>query len=88
METGYGMAVMAKKKSLGEQRGRGRPKVSDRDDVTIKVDRKIASMVKAIAQRYGKGSAEILSELAQGPVERAYKKMLLDIPDEPSRGEL
>ncbi len=58
---------------------RGRPKVSDRDDVTIKIDRPLASMVKAIANRRGVGSAEILSELAKAPIERAYGQMLREL---------
>jgi hypothetical protein len=65
------MMVMAKK--------RGRPKVSDRDDVTIKIDRPLASMVKAIANRRGVGSAEILSDLAKAPIERAYSQMLREL---------
>ena len=71
MSLGIGAACMAKK--------RGRPKVSERDDVTIKIDRPLASMVKAIANRRGVGSAEVLSDLAKPSIERAYAQMLREL---------
>jgi hypothetical protein len=74
MASEFGAVLMAKK--------RGRPKVLDRDDVTIKIDRPLASMIKAIANRRGVGSAEVLSELAQSPIERAYRQMLVDLEKE------
>jgi hypothetical protein len=75
VDPGNGIAFMAKKQ-------RGRPKVSDRDDVTIKIDRPLASMIKAIANRRGVGSAEVLSDLARTPVEKAYRQMLRELEDD------
>lgn len=58
---------------------RGRPKRSERDDVTVKVDRAVVGMAKAVATSRGIPLAELLSELLEGPVGRAYATMLRDL---------
>lgn len=58
---------------------KGRPKTSDRNDVTIRIDRALASMVKAIAMKRGVSAAEVLSELAEGSVSKAYAAMLREL---------
>lgn len=57
---------------------RGRPPL-ERDDVTIKVERAIASQAKAIAESKGKPVAEIVSEILRAPIAKAYAQMLRDL---------
>lgn len=71
METSVQRAVMAK--------ARGRPRRSERDDVTVKVDRAIVGMAKAIATSRGIALAELLSELLEAPVSKSYAQMLRDL---------
>jgi hypothetical protein len=62
---------------------KGRPG-GGRDDVPVKIDRALAYKLKAIATHKGVPLAAILSELAEGPVDRAYLRMLKDLE---SKGE-
>ncbi len=68
-------------------RPKGRPRKSERDDITVRIDRTIVAKAKLIATGLGLrgGVAELLSDLVRGPVDRAYGKMLRDIgPDGPN----
>jgi hypothetical protein len=65
------MPRMAKKKT-------GRPK-GGRDDVTVKIDRKLATMAKVIAGRRGISSAELLSEVLQTPLDRLYAQLVREL---------
>jgi hypothetical protein len=67
-----GTLVMAK-------RGPGRPKRNERELVTVKVDRAMAAKAKAIATNRGTSVAEVLSELLEVPLDRAYAQMLRDL---------
>jgi hypothetical protein len=58
---------------------KGRPKRSERDDVSVKIDRGIARMAKAIADKEGSSVAEVLSESARETVGKRYAKMLRDL---------
>lgn len=58
---------------------RGRPKSSERDDVTVKVDRSLVAKAKLIAAHRGTSVAEMFSEMLQNPVDRAYVAMLRDL---------
>ena len=60
-------------------KAKGRPKLSERDDVTIKFDRTIANKAKMVALHRGISAAELLSELARGPVDKAYAQMLREL---------
>ncbi len=60
-------------------KAKGRPKRSERDDVTVKVDRALVSMAKLIATRRGVSVAEVISELLKEPMERAYARMLREL---------
>jgi hypothetical protein len=53
----------------------GRPK-GDRDDVTIRVSRALASKLKAIANDRGNTVAEVADELFATVLDRAYAQML------------
>lgn len=56
--------VMAKKM--------GRPKKSDRDDVPIKISRRLAGMIKLLAADRGVPIAEMLDDLVGPATDRAY----------------
>lgn len=60
-------------------RPKGRPKRSERDDVTVKIDRAIVGMAKAIATSRGITLAELLSESLEGPISKSYAQMLRDL---------
>jgi hypothetical protein len=65
-----GTLVMAK---------RGRPKRSERELVTVKVDRALAAKAKAISTHRGSSVAEVLSELLERPLNAAYAQMLHEL---------
>jgi hypothetical protein len=71
MGTGMELLVMPKPK--------GRPKTSERDDVTVKIDRALVGMAKLIATRQGTTVAELLSEMLKAPLDRAYGQMLREL---------
>jgi hypothetical protein len=54
-------------------KGRGRPK-TDRDDVTVKLDRTIATRAKMVAASRSVTLAEYLSELTRSAVDRDFAK--------------
>ncbi len=70
MQTGMELLAMANP--------RGRPK-SERDDVTVKIDRSLVGMAKLIATRRGVTVAELLSEMLKSPLDRAYAQMLREL---------
>jgi len=65
--------------SLVVGRPKGRPKRSEREDVTVKIDRKLVGKAKLIATHQGVSVAELLSDLLDVPLDRAYGQMLRDI---------
>jgi hypothetical protein len=67
--------AMAKKKM-------GRPKSSDRDDVSIKFDRALARKARMIAEGRGTSMAEYLSELARPTINRDYAKLMRELEGE------
>lgn len=72
------MLDLLEKPSMAKQRGRPR---SDRDDVSVKIDRAIVGKARLIATHEGiaGGVAELLSELLRAPIDRRYAKMLHDL---------
>lgn len=64
-------------------KGRGRPKTSERDDATVKMDRTLLGKAKLIATHKGIPVAQLLSELLQAPVDKAYAQMLRDLEGKP-----
>jgi hypothetical protein len=70
MNTGAGTATMAK---------RGRPKTSERDDTTVKIDRAIVGKAKLIAAHKGVSVAELFSDMLRKPVDQAYIAMLREL---------
>jgi hypothetical protein len=67
-------AVMARKKM-------GRPKTSNRDDVSIKFDRVLARRAKAVADGKRTSMAEYLSELARGAIDRDYAQLMRELDE-------
>jgi hypothetical protein len=60
------------------KRGRGRPK-TDNDNVTVKIDRSLVMKAKLIGSHRGISAAELLNEILQAPVDRAYAQMLREL---------
>lgn len=58
---------------------KGRPK-GERDDVTVKIDRRIAVRARTVAGFRGVPIAELLSELLDGPIMQAYADMIRQMP--------
>ena len=56
-------------------RPKGRPRSSERADVTVKVNRALVSKAKMIAASQDRSLAELLSELLQTPIEEAFAKL-------------
>lgn len=73
-----GISTMAKR--------RGRPKTSDRDDVTVRVDRKVKVRAEAVADFKGIPLAEFLTEILRAPVDREFARMVREL-DRPGRGD-
>jgi hypothetical protein len=68
--------VMAKKKM-------GRPKSSDRQDVSIKFDKTLAGKARLISQGKGVPMSEYLSELARPLIDRDYAKLMRELEAKP-----
>lgn len=58
---------------------RGRPKRIEREQVTVKIDKAIATKAKAIGTHRGISVAEVLSGLLEVPIDRAYAQMLREL---------
>lgn len=52
----------------------GRPATSERDDVTVKIDRKVKSKAQYVADQRGIPLAEYLSEIVRPVAERDFAK--------------
>jgi hypothetical protein len=57
-------------------KAKGRPKRSERDDVTTKIDRYLVGKAHLIAKDRGISLAELLSEMLRAPVEKAYAQLV------------
>jgi hypothetical protein len=60
----------------------GRPKSSDRDDVSIKFDRILAGKARLISQGRGVSMAEYLSEMTRTFIDRDYAKLMRELEEE------
>lgn len=63
-------------------KSKGRPRRSNRDDVTTKVDRGLMAKAKVIAAHRKMPLAELVSELLKAPIDRAYAQLIKEIKDE------
>lgn len=66
-------AVSRKSAHGGKRPNSGRPK-SDRDDVTVKMDRQIVARARFVAELKGETLAEYLTEAVRPIVDRAFAK--------------
>lgn len=57
----------------------GRPKTSERQDVSIKFDKTLAGKARLISQGKGVSMAEYLSELARPLIDRDYARLMRDL---------
>ena len=64
------------------KQGRGRPR-TDRDDITVKINRAIVGKARAVATHKGVTLAELLSDVLQVPIDRAYAAMLRELEGKP-----
>jgi hypothetical protein len=55
-------------------KAKGRPKTSERQDVSIKFDKSLAAMARLVASAKGISIAEYLSELARPLIEKDLAK--------------
>jgi hypothetical protein len=60
-------------------KAKGRPKVSDRDDGTVRLDRTLIGRAKMVANYRGVPVAQVLSEIVKGPLDKAYAQMLREM---------
>lgn len=56
----------------GARPGAGRPKTSDRDDVTVRVDRSAVAQARQVAEARGVSLAEYLTGIIAGPVGKDF----------------
>ena len=63
---------------MAKKRG-GRPKTSERQDVSIKFDKQLAGMARLISQGRGKSMAEYLEDLTKPLIEKDYAKLLREL---------
>jgi hypothetical protein len=66
-----------------EKMGRPKGKRTERDDVAVKVDRKIVGKAKMISAHEGIPVAQILSEILRDPIDKRYAKMLRELEGGP-----
>lgn len=60
----------------GMAKAKGRPKKSERDDKTVKIDRKIAGWAEAVAKAKGVSAAEYLSETLRAHVAKDFGRYM------------
>jgi hypothetical protein len=70
---------MAAVAEMATKRPVGRPKTSDRDDVTIRVNRAIAHKARVIAAQRQITIAELITEILQQPIDRAFASVVREI---------
>jgi hypothetical protein len=68
-----GQQVARKASHGGKREGAGRPK-SERDDVTVKMDRRVVARAQFVARLRGLTVAEFLTEIARPGVDREFAK--------------
>ena len=72
------ITAMAEMKPMAK-RGRGRPKQSERDDVSVKIDRTLVGKARLVATHRGVTMAELLSDIIKGPLDRYYVQMIREL---------
>lgn len=57
-------------------KAKGRPKRSERDDITVKVDRTIVGRARTLASYRGVSVAELISEALRAPLSKMWNEMV------------
>jgi hypothetical protein len=73
------MQTTLERDTMVKAKPKGRPKRSERDDVTVKIDRALVGKAKLIATHQGVPVAELLSDLVKGPLDKTYAMMLREL---------
>jgi hypothetical protein len=71
--------------AMGTTMARVKGKRTDRDDVAVKIDRKIVGKARLIATHLGISVAELLSEMLHAPMDKAYGVMLRELDPKQSK---
>lgn len=58
---------------------RGRPKGPGGNESTVRIEKRLAKMARSIADHRGMPIHQLLNELLEGPLERAYLAMLREL---------
>lgn len=58
---------------------KGRPRTSDRNDVTVKVDRDVIDMARMVALHRKITLAELLTDVLKGPIHKLHAAMVRDL---------
>jgi hypothetical protein len=66
---------------------RGRPKTSERSDVTVRVDAELVNKAKHVVLARGLSLAEYLSELLRVPIERDFAKEMRRLAGDQREGK-
>jgi hypothetical protein len=66
-----------------EKRSRGRPKSSDRHDVSIKFDKILVGRARMVAKARGVSLVEYLSEMCRPNIDRDLAKLLRELEGGP-----
>lgn len=57
----------------------GRPKTSQRADISVKIDESIVEMARMVALHKKVSIAVLLSDMLEAPMKRAHEEMLNDL---------
>jgi uncharacterized protein (DUF4415 family) len=57
-------------------RARGRPRREGREYVSVRIDKAVVAQAKLIAAREGKSIGDLLSDMLQAPITKAYGRLL------------
>lgn len=71
---------------MAEAKRMGRPR-NDRDDVAVKLDRRIVDRARVVAAHKKTSLVELLSDMLKAPVDRAYTQMAKELQAEEKGGK-
>ena len=61
--------------SIAMAKPKGRPAISERDDVTVRLDRQVAAKLRYVAEARGISLAEILTEFLRPIADREFDRI-------------
>lgn len=73
------VAAVAEQRTMAKRKGRPS---TERDDIAVRLERKLGSMAKAICTARGIPVAEYLSDLTRAAINRDYVKMLREAEEQ------